>query len=79
MTYHCKKVVIALDLSRHLGKLLVKSIGDVVGRICGDDEDALPDRCQLDSQTTARQMNQRRDRYVHQENGSPFKVLNNIT
>ncbi len=63
-TYHCEEVVIALDLSRHLGELLVKSIRDVMSGISGDDEDTLPDSSELDSQTTAREMTQ--ERFVQQ-------------
>ena len=36
-THHGKEVVIAFDLGRHLGELLVKCIGDVVGWVGGDD------------------------------------------
>ena len=41
-THHGKEVVIAFDLGRHLGELLVKCIGDVVGWVGGDDQNTLP-------------------------------------
>lgn len=52
-SYHCKEVVIALDLRWDFGELLVEGIGDVVSRVGGDDENALPDCSELDGQTTA--------------------------
>lgn len=57
LTYHSKEVVVALNLSRYLWELLIEGIRDVMGRICGNDEDTLPDSSQLDSQTTARKKN----------------------
>ena len=47
-THHGKEVVIAFDLGRHLGELLVKCIGDVVGWVSGDDQNTLPPLGQLD-------------------------------
>ena len=41
-THHGEEVVIAFDLGRHLGELLVKCIGDVVGWVSGDDQNTLP-------------------------------------
>lgn len=41
-THHGEEVVIAFDLGRHLGELLVKCIGDVVGWVGGDDQNTLP-------------------------------------
>lgn len=52
-SHHGKEVVIALDLCGHLGELLVESIGDVMSRIRGDDEDTFSDSSELYSQTTA--------------------------
>lgn len=42
LTHHGKEVVIAFNLGGHLGELLVKCIGDVVGWVCGDDQNTLP-------------------------------------
>lgn len=41
-THHGEEVVIAFDLGRHLGELLVKCIGDIVGWVSGDDQNTLP-------------------------------------
>lgn len=47
-THHGEEVVITFDLGRHLGELLVKCIGDVVGWVRGDDQNTLPPLGQLD-------------------------------
>lgn len=47
-TYHGEEVVIAFDLGRHLGELLVKCIRDVVGWVCRDDQNTLPPFGELD-------------------------------
>lgn len=54
-THHGKEVVIAFDLGGHLGELLVKCIGDVVGWVGGDDQNALPPLGELDCQAAAGQ------------------------
>lgn len=47
-THHGKEVVVAFDLRWHLGELLVKRIGDVVGWVGGDDKNTLPPLGELD-------------------------------
>lgn len=41
-THHGKEVVVAFDLGGHLGELLVKCIGDVVGWVRRNDKNTLP-------------------------------------
>lgn len=47
-THHGEEVVIAFNLGRHLGELLVKCIGDVVGWVRGDNQNTLPPLGKLD-------------------------------
>lgn len=51
-THHGEEVVEALDLSGHLGELLVKGIRDIVCWVSGDDKHRLPRLGELHGQAT---------------------------